>query len=101
SVYAVATAGFYLPQAGCVVSGKYTERRFLRSLAFARTSWACGAVGSALPWHGRGREFESHQVHQNISNTYRSQPSHEPRRRSPSGVQTSAEHGHAWASWRI
>src|SRR6516164_1746155 len=25
---------------------------------------ACGAVGSALPWHGRGREFESHQVHQ-------------------------------------
>jgi hypothetical protein len=27
--------------------------------------WACGAVGSALPWHGRGREFESHQVHQN------------------------------------
>src|SRR5437016_1720890 len=26
--------------------------------------WACGAVGSALPWHGRGREFESHQVHQ-------------------------------------
>src|ERR1019366_6776278 len=26
---------------------------------------ACGAVGSALPWHGRGREFESHQVHQN------------------------------------
>src|ERR1700737_3963806 len=32
---------------------------------------ACGAVGSALPWHGRGREFESHQVHQNVSNTYR------------------------------
>src|SRR5579862_7781493 len=32
---------------------------------------ACGAVGSALPWHGRGREFESHQVHQNISYTYR------------------------------
>src|SRR5271165_6755564 len=29
--------------------------------------WACGAVGSALPWHGRGREFESHQVHQNSS----------------------------------
>src|SRR5271166_2935166 len=28
-------------------------------------TWACGAVGSALPWHGRGREFESHQVHQN------------------------------------
>ena len=27
--------------------------------------WACGAVGSALPWHGRGRQFESDQVHQN------------------------------------
>ena len=37
---------------------------------------ACGAVGSALPWRGRGREFESHQVHQNISNTY-SQPQHQ------------------------
>jgi hypothetical protein len=23
-----------------------------------------------LKWHGRGREFESHQVHQNISQTY-------------------------------
>src|SRR5271165_4654131 len=33
--------------------------------------WACGAVGSALPWHGRGREFESHQVHQSVSSTYR------------------------------
>src|SRR5581483_2142045 len=28
------------------------------------SEWACGAVGSALPWHGRGREFESLQVHQ-------------------------------------
>src|SRR5271167_4033796 len=27
-------------------------------------SWACGAVGSALPWHGRGQGFESLQVHQ-------------------------------------
>ena len=34
--------------------------------------WACGAVGSALPWHGRGRRFEPDQVHQNVSNTYRS-----------------------------
>src|SRR5579871_1728209 len=25
---------------------------------------ACGAVGSALPWHGRGRRFEPDQVHQ-------------------------------------
>src|ERR1700730_15970186 len=29
--------------------------------------WACGAVGSALPWHGRGREFEPPQVHQSLS----------------------------------
>src|ERR1700712_4930721 len=28
------------------------------------TVWACGAVGSALPWHGRGQGFESLQVHQ-------------------------------------
>ena len=29
-----------------------------------RLVWACGAVGSALPWHGRGRRFEPDQVHQ-------------------------------------
>src|SRR5665213_1386357 len=29
------------------------------------SAWACGAVGSALPWHGRGQGFESLQVHQN------------------------------------
>jgi hypothetical protein len=29
--------------------------------------WACGAVGSALPWHGRGQGFESLQVHQYFS----------------------------------
>ena len=28
--------------------------------------WACGAVGSALPWHGRGHRFEPDQVHQNF-----------------------------------
>jgi hypothetical protein len=49
---------------------------------------ACGAVGSALPWHGRGREFESHQVHQNISNTYRLSPGQEQSHWSPTGVQT-------------
>jgi hypothetical protein len=27
-------------------------------------SWACGAAGSALPWHGRGRRFDPDQVHQ-------------------------------------
>ena len=26
-------------------------------------SWACGAAGSALPWHGRGRRFDPDQVH--------------------------------------
>jgi hypothetical protein len=26
--------------------------------------WACGAVGSAPPWHGGGQGFESPQVHQ-------------------------------------
>jgi hypothetical protein len=32
--------------------------------------WACGAVGSALPWHGRGQGFESLQVHQSPLKTY-------------------------------
>src|SRR5579859_4685582 len=27
------------------------------------TQWACGAAGSALPWHGRGRRFDPDQVH--------------------------------------
>src|SRR5512138_2592773 len=44
----------------------------------SRIVWACGAVGSALPWHGRGREFESHQVHQNLSNTYSQPESRKP-----------------------
>ena len=30
----------------------------------ASRSWACGAAGSALPWHGRGRRFDPDQVHQ-------------------------------------
>ena len=28
--------------------------------------WACGAAGSALPWHGRGHRFDPDQVHQQI-----------------------------------
>ena len=63
----------------------------------AEETRACGAVGSALPWHGRGREFESHQVHQNISNTYRSLPSQTRSHRSPTGVQTQTVHGQPWA----
>jgi hypothetical protein len=31
-------------------------------------SWACGAAGSALPWHGRGHRFDPDQVHQLIIN---------------------------------
>jgi hypothetical protein len=27
-------------------------------------TWACGAAGSALPWHGRGHRFDPDQVHQ-------------------------------------
>ena len=26
--------------------------------------WALSAAGSALPWHGRGQEFEPPRVHQ-------------------------------------
>ena len=33
-------------------------------------SWACGAAGSALPWHGRGRRFDPDQVHQILSFTW-------------------------------
>src|SRR6266566_840286 len=33
-------------------------------IATSLLTWACGAVGSALPWHGRGRRFEPDQVHQ-------------------------------------
>ena len=40
-----------------------------------------------LKWHGRGREFESHQVHHNVSNTYRFPASQERNHRSPTGVQ--------------
>jgi hypothetical protein len=30
----------------------------------ATAMWACGAAGSALPWHGRGHRFDPDQVHQ-------------------------------------
>src|SRR5712691_3680228 len=32
-----------------------------RAWAFCLQSWACGAAGSALPWHGRGRRFDPHR----------------------------------------
>ena len=33
--------------------------------------WACGAAGSALPWHGRGHRFDPDQVHQ-LNQSFRS-----------------------------
>ena len=37
-------------------------------------SWACGAAGSALPWHGRGRRFDPDQVHQILPSRSLSRP---------------------------
>ena len=34
----------------------------------ASLMWACGAAGSALPWHGRGHRFDPDQVHQKPTN---------------------------------
>ena len=34
--------------------------------------WACGAAGSALPWHGRGHRFDPDQVHHTVSSTCKS-----------------------------
>jgi hypothetical protein len=36
-----------------------------------KPEWACGAAGSALPWHGRGRRFDPDQVHQFFNNHLR------------------------------
>ena len=33
------------------------------------SKWACGAAGSALPWHGRGHRFDPDQVHQSFRST--------------------------------
>ena len=35
------------------------------------SKWACGAAGSALPWHGRGHRFDPDQVHQ-LNQSFRS-----------------------------
>ena len=35
----------------------------LNQQEFPPQKWACGAAGSALPWHGRGRRFDPDQVH--------------------------------------
>src|SRR5437660_7461782 len=39
-----------------------------RVAAPAVAKWACGAAGSALPWHGRGRRFDPDQVHHLLKN---------------------------------
>ncbi len=67
-------------------------------LKWSYLAWACGAVGSALPWHGRGRRFEPDQVHQNPSNTYSRSNRQKCCRRSPTGVQTPFD---AWAAMGI
>ena len=36
----------------------------IRTIHSCPQKWACGAAGSALPWHGRGRRFDPDQVHQ-------------------------------------
>src|ERR1039457_1392554 len=67
---------------------------------FAKSFVSGGSVRKRLiflKWHGRGREFESHQVHQNISNTYRFLPSQTRSHRSPTGVQTQTVNGQSWA----
>src|SRR4051794_23269795 len=38
--------------------------KVLRKNTRVPAQWACGAAGSALPWHGRGRRFDPDQVHQ-------------------------------------
>src|SRR6266704_240748 len=50
-----------------MVANTVSETRML-SFGKAPLAWACGAVGSALPWHGRGRRFEPDQVHQTKPN---------------------------------
>src|ERR1700757_4404064 len=47
------------------------------SLTTVAHSWACGAAGSALPWHGRGRRFDPDQVHQILPQYLRGFPVHQ------------------------
>ena len=45
------------------VSENYQSSSSFLTLVLALVAWACGAAGSALPWHGRGRRFDPGQVH--------------------------------------
>ncbi len=51
----------------------------------ASIMWACGAAGSALPWHGRGHRFDPDQVHQNT-------PKISSRPVIPAGIRVAAGH---------
>ena len=44
-----------------------TNLRYFHTMLTSFLERGCSAVGSALPSHGRGREFESHQLHQVIA----------------------------------
>ena len=44
--------------------GKINHTHLLAGALARFRAWACGAAGSALPWHGRGRRFDPDQVHQ-------------------------------------
>ena len=53
------------PTPGLKRTGLIDETAYSRDNGgVAPRMWACGAVGSALPWHGRGHRFDPDQVHQ-------------------------------------
>ena len=54
----------------CARSARMFRSSAKRTVRSAPKKWACGAAGSALPWHGRGRRFDPDQVHQ-ISQQFR------------------------------
>src|SRR5579875_1456210 len=46
------------------VPDRLTLREASQRIEESFPEWACGAAGSALPWHGRGHRFDPDQVHQ-------------------------------------
>ena len=56
-----------MPPSQTAVAGTWiclTNQSASMTMSISLSTWACGAVGSALPWHGRGRRFDPDQVHQ-------------------------------------
>ena len=56
-----------MPPSQTAVCGSWiglTNQSASMTMSISLSTWACGAVGSALPWHGRGRRFDPDQVHQ-------------------------------------